>query len=599
MRKKLLAFLLICSTLFSVTSCAFPGMMQNQNTQSSTSSSKKDKNSSSKKDDDEDESSVEDFDERIETDTAAECKFMSLYSDKDADEVKLSSGKTKTIEIDEELGVKEYIRILLKSDSNLLGAFTYCDVDDTDHVVTEEFYIEPSDEEIEFRQFLDSYRHNGVGVYMTDEETKEFEAFEKKLLSVSFKNLDEETAEVAIYEIAVSNRAVPAFNKEIYLEGGDLKVGADLAMGGTLSYLEKTSHGGQTIAEIRDSNDNISIGVGYAESDTCVEVLSENVNLINITDAGREFQQSYYADVGGSKEEATGANGYQRKISYTADANGYYWPYNPVQGGDEVCNLSQIIDYEVTEKQIYVKVRAMDWANGEARPEKAGENYEEVKNGRTTKSYIENWYQIRSGMLEATNRFIDWNGFTDMEAIPYHTLEIPAAYVVHPMSTYVCYKGNKAWDLNDKSYDKQPDLKNWVDYPHINEGEASHPEDWFAWVNDDDFGVGVYIPGATTYVSGRVADTRSIEHRHNNSAFKSKMAMYYLYNKRYPETRYTSCYTENSCYTAPVVNVRMKEYVALSYTYVIAVDDLETIRANFKEYHDNGMINNDGLKAWN
>ena len=598
MKKRLLAFLLICSTLFSVTSCAFPGMMQN-NTQNSSSSSRKKRDSSSKKDEDEDKDDSSDdynFDERIETDTVAECQFESLYSDEKA--IKLASGATQEFEIDEELGVREYVRLLLKSDSNLLGAFTYCDVKNTNHVVTEEFYIEPSNEEIEFRQFLDSFRHNGVGVYITDDETKEFEAFEKKLLSVSLKNLDAETANIAVYDIAVSNRAVPALNKEIYLVNGGLKVGADLAMGGTLSYLEKISYAGETIDEILSTDDEVLIGVGYKDGENVVSHLSSNVNLINIADAGREFQQSYYANVGGTTEEATGANGYERRISYTADANGYYWPYNPVQGGDEVCNLSQIIDYEVSSKEIYVKVRAMDWANGAARPEKRDENYEKVKNGRTTKSYIENWYTIRLGMLEATNRFIDWNGFTDMDSIGIHSLEIPAAYVVHPLSTYVCYKGNRAWDLNDKSYDKQPDLKDWVSAPHINQGKESHPEDWFAWVNDDDFGVGVYIPGAETFVSGRVVNMRNIAHAHNRSAYKSKMAQYYLFNKRYPESPYTSCYTENSCYTAPVVNVYMKEYVALSYTYVIAVDYLENFRANFKEYHDNASITNEGLKAW-
>ena len=604
MKKKLLALLLICSMLFGVTSCAFPGMMQNQNTQSN-SSSKKDKNSSSKKndnDDDDDSSKANedddyDFDKPLEVGSVKDCKFMSLYSDEDATEVKLSSGKTKTIEIDEALGGKDYMRITLKSDSNLLGTFTYCETDDTDHVITEEFYIEPSDEEIEFRQFLDSYRPNGVGIHITDEYWKDFEAFEKTLLSVSFKNVDEATANIAIYDISVSNRVIPSYNKEIYIEGGNLKVGADLAMGGTLSYLEKTSYGGQTVDEIVDTDGNVAIGVGYAESDICQQQVSENggVNLINIRDAGREFQQSYYADVGGSMQEATGANGYQRKISYTADPNGYYWPYNPVQGGDEVCNLSQIIDYEVTEKEIYVKVRAMDWANGDAIPGKNSDKYEEVKNGRTTKSYIENWYQIRSGMLEATNRFIDWNGFTDMENIPYHNLEIPAAYVVQPLHNYYCYVGNNPWNLGDETYDWQPELTSWAQGSYVN---AHHPEDWFAWVNDEKFGVGVYIPGASRYASGRSFASTEAKRDFNKNALNSPMAEKYLYNKAAPMSPYTSCYVQNTCYTAPVVTVRMKEYVALSYTYVIAVDYLENFRASFKEYHDNGMINNDGLQAW-
>ena len=240
----------------------------------------------------------------------------------------------------------------------------------------------------------------------------------------------------------------------------------------------------------------------------------------------------------------------------------------------------------------------MDWANGNARPEKRGEDYEQIKNGRTTKSYIENWYAIRAGMLEATNRFIDWNGFTDMDSIRQHTMEIPATYVVHPLSNYICYTGNRAWDLNDKTYDRQGELKDWVNHPHVNYGKEGHPEEWFAWVNDDDFGVGVYIPGTENFVSGRVADTRSTVHQHNRSAYSSKMALLYLYNKRYPETPYTSCYTENSCYTAPVVGVTMKEYVPFSYTYVIAVDYLENMRASFKEYYESGTIDNSGLKAW-
>ena len=106
MKKRLLAFLLICSTLFGVTSCAFGGTMQNQNTQNYSSSSKKKKDSSSKKDED-DSSDDYNFDERIETDTVEECQFESLYSDEKAKTVKLATGETKEFDIDEELGVRE------------------------------------------------------------------------------------------------------------------------------------------------------------------------------------------------------------------------------------------------------------------------------------------------------------------------------------------------------------------------------------------------------------------------------------------------------------------------------------------------------------
>lgn len=496
----------------------------------------------------------------------------------------LDAGQTKTLTINQNISGKEYIKIILDCNVNLLGEYKYSDITDPSKVVTEPFYIEPSAEEIEFKQFFDAFRPNAIG------------AFDKKLISITLKNLDDKIANVNVKNITVTNREVPAFEKEVYLENGGLKIGADLAMGGTLSYLEKLDYNGQTVDEVLDQNDNVTIGVNAKEG--AKEHLSSSVNLINIYDAGREFQQSYYAEIGGSMQENTGANGYERRWSFTATREGYYWPYNPVQGGDEVCNLSQIIDYEVTKNSIYVKVRAMDWGNGYARPEHAKhEMYETFKNGRTTKSYIENVYTIKGGMLYVENRFIDWNGFSDMENIPVHTLEIPAAYVVHPLSNYVCYVGGNPWNLSDTNYEREPDLPGWWlgEETHVN---FTHPEDWFAWVNDEDFGVGVYVPNAGAYISGRNNSGRHISHPNNSDTKYSKMANDYLYNKPAPTSAYTSCYVGNTSYTAPIVNVRMKEYVPLSYTYVVAVDYLPIMRSAFKNINEAGIITNKGLEAW-
>jgi hypothetical protein len=223
--------------------------------------------------------------------------------------------------------------------------------------------------------------------------------------------------------------------------------------------------------------------------------------------------------------------------------------------------------------------------------------YETFKNGRTTKSYIENVYTIKGGMLYVENRFIDWNGFSDMENIPVHTLEIPAAYVVHPLSNYVCYVGGNPWNLSDTNYEREPDLPGWWlgEETHVN---FTHPEDWFAWVNDEDFGVGVYVPNAGAYISGRNNSGRHISHPNNSDAKYSKMANDYLYNKPAPTSAYTSCYVGNTSYTAPIVNVRMKEYVPLSYTYVVAVDYLPIMRSAFKNINEAGIITNKGLEAW-
>ena len=507
-------------------------------------------------------------------------KFESVFSATDI--VTLQGGESKSFTVNKDITGKEYVKLTLKTNTILLGEFAYKNVANPSQIVKEEFFIEPSSETIEFKQFLDAFRDNGVGL------------FDKHLVSVTLKNLDSQAAQVQLLDVSVSDREVPAFEREVYIEKDSLKVGADLAMGGTLSYLEKISWEGLSVDEVIDYNNNVYIGVN-AKENAMVE-LSSSVNLINICDAGREFQQSYYADIGGSMQEATGANGYDRRWSYTATRVGYYWPYNPVQGGDEVCNLSQIIDYEVADNYIYVKVRAMDWGNGSARPEHKGDDYEQVKFGRTSKSYIENWYTIKDGMLYVDNRFVDWNGFTDMENIPAHTLEIPAAYVVHPLNTYVCYTGNDPWNLDDTTYDVQPKLLGWWDEnAHINN---HHPEDWFAWVNDKDFGVGVYVPGASAYVSGRNDVLSDASLKNNRTALESKMAKDYLFNKKAPTSIYTSCYVGNTSYTAPVVSVRMKEYIPLSYSYVVAVDYLDIMRKDFKAIYEKGEMTNEGLKAW-
>ena len=239
--------------------------------------------------------------------------FESLYTSTET--FTLKANEEKKFSFNDDITGKNYVRLLLNSSANLLGAFEYCNVENPTQVVKEEFFIEPSNQQIEFKQFLDSYRDNGVGL------------FDKKMLSITLKNLDNEEATVKLGDFSVANRDVPSFEKEVYIQKGDLKVGADLAMGGTLSYLERTSWEGEVVSEYIDYNNNISIDVGITEdSDECATFLSSSVNLINICDAGREFQQSYYAAVGGTEQEATGANGYQRMWSYTAGIIGRITP---------------------------------------------------------------------------------------------------------------------------------------------------------------------------------------------------------------------------------------------------------------------------------
>ena len=84
----------------------------------------------------------------------------------------------------------------------------------------------------------------------------------------------------------------------------------------------------------------------------------------------------------------------------------------------------------------------------------------------------------------------------------------------------------------------------------------------------------------------------------NKQAYKSPIYNEYLYNKPEPTSPFCSAYTFNTNYTAPVINLKMKQYVPLTYQYVIAVDYLPVMRAQFKNVYEKEGITNESLNAW-
>ena len=506
----------------------------------------------------------------------------------------LQKGQSKTYAVNKDITGKDYIKLLVNTNVNLVGQFQYHDVADKDKIVTEDFFIEKGEGDVEFKQFFDRFRNTGHGL------------FDKQLLSITVTNVDDAEGKVQMKNATVTNRVIDDYEREVYVTKGKIKVGADLATGGTLTYLQRLDYNGQTIDEVVRNNEVVIDVDAKSTLSGEDEFLSSDVNLINIFDAGRQFQQSYYANVGGTKADTPakmkeggysnavqpddyGSNGYNRGFCKTADINGYYWPYNPVQGGDVVSNPSQIIDYEVTENEIYVKVRAMDWSKGDN-----GEHYTgTVMGGETTKSYMENWYTVKGNMVYVTNRFVDWNGFEGLEKVPAHSNELPAAYVVHPFHNYVCYNGGDTSWKGELTKVEAPG--SWVKEAVRNQNPIEH---WFAWVNDSDFGVGVYIPGTDVFVSGRSNSSVNKKLNINSDAFDSPLTNEYRYNKPEAVSKYTSCYVRNTSYTAPVVVWTMKSYVPMQYTYVISVDYVDVMRQQFKGLDEAQVVTNEMLHSW-
>ena len=504
----------------------------------------------------------------------------------------LAVGETVSFDIKKDLGDKNYMKIEFSSDANLYGEFVYSDLSDATKVVKECFYLEAGD--TEFKQFLDAYRPNGIGL------------FEKHLQSVTLTNVSNKAGKVKLNGVSVADRDIPEVDCEIYLEKNSLKIGVDLALGGSITFVSRTDYQGQTVDEIVDKDGNVKYGIN-AKAEPGAQYASSDVNLVTIYDPGRQIQQSYYAEVGGTDDEATGENGYQRGFCFTDSSEGDWWSYNPVQAGDCADNPSQLIDYEVKNNQIYIKARPLDWGKGwaekwsgkyEQKARELGISVDELglfKGGRTTKSYMENTYTIKGGMLYVDNEFVCWEGFTDMDKIRMRTNEIPAFFPVHTLHTFVTYNGMAPWtgDTVNMFTHKNPPS-------HGTGNHQTGTEDWFAWVNDDNFGMGLYVPNVDYYAYSKINPSASKDVDKNKGALAcptvSDPAL--LRNKALPTSDYTSCYVFNACYTAPVVQGTMKAYTPISYQYVLAVDYVEAMRSNFYDIHESGIITNESLDVW-
>ena len=308
--------------------------------------------------------------------------------------------------------------------------------------VSEDFFLEPSKEPVDFYSFIDGCLENEKGY---------------KVTSIAFESIDKKKCNLKVYGFSVFNREVP--EQEIYIEAQSLKLGIDLLWGGALSYLEDMDSNVQAV--MVDGKTKVD---SNAEKRYNSESVNDNVNLINANDTGRLVQQSYY-----------GTLEYDFGVFMEND-----WRYNPVQGGNQYNEASKIVDLKITDNSIYIKCRPLDWAK---------------EKEFITPSYMEATYTIEDGKVHTTCRFVDFSGYPEAES----SQEIPAFYCIEPFNNFVYYKGNKPW-TNDK-LTNEPDLIFWPDagYPKF-----YSKENWAAFTGEfeDSFGIGIFVPGEEEFLAG-------------------------------------------------------------------------------------------------
>lgn len=270
-----------------------------------------------------------------------------------------------------------------------------------------------------------------------------------------------------------------------------------------------------SLAEARDGEkdweylDNGVIRIGVDKSRGAaigyLALSSTRRNLLNHHDEGRFIQQSYYGDKDGSM--------WAKKP----------WSYNPVQGGSYKGEDARTLVFRKSAETIYAKVEPLHWANAKTCPEAI--MHEQI---------------TLSGPLAKVRMRLDYSGPTHQRKA--HQ-EMPAMFVDYELP-------NLVFEKDGRLLRQVPE-----DLSKAGVQRVSYDSGWLAYVDDKDFGIGIFTPGTNTAVSYR--------HRGNGKTGPEGSACSYL---------------------APVRTLQLTQGLVIDYQFCLTIGTLDEIRARFKAF---------------
>jgi hypothetical protein len=210
-------------------------------------------------------------------------------------------------------------------------------------------------------------------------------------------------------------------------------------------------------------NGQIRIGVKKT-SGACIGWLSQsgsNRNVLNYHDQGRFVQQSFYGDSDGTV--------------WNKDP----WRWNPVQGGDWKGTPAKLVTFQQETNLIYARSLGRHWSGCVDLPD----------------VIFEEWLSL-TGRVARVHYRMTYLG-TNSHASRDH--EIPAVFVEPDLDTLVLYDGAKPWTGGALSR-SQPGWPN---------ESRRMTENWAAYVDKNDFGMGAMVPIATNLTCYRYAAGRT------------------------------------------------------------------------------------------
>ncbi|MDF7822580.1 hypothetical protein P4B35_01040 [Pontiellaceae bacterium B12227] len=240
-------------------------------------------------------------------------------------------------------------------------------------------------------------------------------------------------------------------------------------------------------------------GIGYfGESKT-------GRNLLNHFDEGRFIQQSYYGAPDGSF--------WNKKP----------WTYNPVQGGSWDGKKAATLAFRKTEQSLYAKIEPRNWSGGQRCPE----------------AIMEQTLMLTGAVAKVTFKM----SFTGKDQGKPRHQEMPAVFVDAALSNLVYYTDGKL-------------IRRIPGWPNESGRTSEH---WTAWLNQDDWGIGIYTPGTDGFTCYRFG------------------------------TGATGSEASACSYIAPVRTFALKGGLVVEYDVFLTIGTLEEIERRFAEIkHDNG-----------
>lgn len=282
-----------------------------------------------------------------------------------------------------------------------------------------------------------------------------------------------------------------------YIDNGMVKLGVDLGVGGAITYIADSQAG---------------------------------KNIVNNYDWGRQIQMSFF--------------GYPVPYSEDGKEPAEHWEHigwNPIQAGDDYGNGSEVVDFQKSETNLYVKCIPMQWPLDNVPGECTYECWIELK---------DNTAQVRARLNNARS---------DTTQYPARHQELPAVYSNGEWYKLMTYRGDKPFtgDAVERIEKKPAGSEFPWDY-------WLATENWAALVDTNDWGLGIYKPENYFFIGGFAGQEGE-----------------------------GGTYDTPTGYIAPLQNEILDHDIVYEYTYTLILGDLTEIR-DYAVTHGQGM----GLPDW-